>query len=80
MARESCILGVPNIYTGGRDMKANKEFIKIGGINKCDSVNDIINSIDKVIKGKSNNFDEIIKDKFKYEWDDLTKLIVNSIN
>ena len=53
MARESALLGVPTIYTGGRIMKINQPLIKWEGIYKIESFNEIRDKIELLL---NNNY------------------------
>lgn len=52
MARESALLGVPCIYTGGREMYANNPFLSWGGIYKIEEEKDIFKKIDELLNEK----------------------------
>jgi predicted glycosyltransferase len=49
MARESCLLGNPCIYTGGRIMSANKKLIDIGVMVKTDEIALVFKTIDEMM-------------------------------
>ena len=81
MARESCLLGIPCIYTGGRNMNVNKELINIGVMFKEDSTKNIINRIDFLSNNKINdNIRKTIEKKIIHEWDNTTEIILQYIN
>ena len=81
MARESCLLGTPCIYTGGRDMIMNEELIKIGCLFKEDSLNNILKRIDYLLKDDiKKRTEQLIEEKIKSEWDDTTDIILKHIN
>lgn len=48
MARESALLGVPCIYTGGREMYANNPFLSWEGIYKIEEETEIFRKIDQL--------------------------------
>lgn len=79
MAREAAMLGVPGIYCGFRDMKANDILINKGLLfhsipdNVIDTVNDIICNR---IRFKEQ---ELIRNELKNEWEDITQVIVNIV-
>jgi uncharacterized protein len=54
MARESALLGVPCIYTGGRNMYVNNPFLKWGGIIKLEDKEQILKKVDYLL---NNNFE-----------------------
>lgn len=80
MARESCLVGTPTIYTGGRDMCVNAELIKKGCMFKVDeklTLNDAIkNIIENDVKKETKRR---IEDAIKYEWMDTTEVIINCL-
>ncbi len=78
VARESSLLGTPAIYTGGRAMAVNDEFIDIGILSKLENLSDIFNRIDMLAK---NNLDlnKVIEHKIETEWDDVTQVIINHV-
>ena len=80
VARESCILGTPNIYIGGRDMRINKEFIDIGIMIKANNIEEIKKSIDQLSDiVYKNNFRKIISEKVSIKWEDPTQIILQKI-
>jgi len=78
MARESCLVGTPTIYTGGRDMAVNKELIERGCMFKADNEKQLnvamTNIIEKDIKEETKR---TIEKAVKYEWMDTTKVILD---
>ena len=81
MARESCLLGTPCIYTGKREMLMNNELIKLGVMFKEDTFENII----KRINFLNNNFqtNEIKKSLFneiKNKWQNTSNVIIEHIN
>ena len=78
MARESCLVGTPAIYTGGRDMAINSELIKRSCMFKVEDEKSIKNTIDYII---SNNIKKEVEAKIKYaidhEWVDTTQVILD---
>lgn len=80
MARESCLLGTPTIYTGGRDMRANREFIQLKAMHKVETLEGILNTIDFILGAHDKiQIEKLIENKIRNEWDDLTKLILSQI-
>ena len=55
MARESALLGVPCIYTGGRKMYANNNFLSWEGIYKIEDEAEIFRKIDQLLDEKEKN-------------------------
>ena len=67
MARESALLGVPCIYTGGRMMYANNNFLSWGGIYKIEDETNIFKKID-----------ELLNEKEKKKWSLKIKEIIDT--
>lgn len=79
MARESAMLGVPSIYCGIREMRANDVLINKKYLYKV-GINDVLNSIEKILINKFNLIDrELIRDSLNNEWEDVTQFIVQAI-
>jgi predicted glycosyltransferase len=81
MARESCLMGIPCIYTGGREMKANQRLIEIGLMVKSTSINQILETINKIndsdtMLTKRNQIMDLILNKF----DDTNDVIFQQIS
>ena len=78
MARESCLVGTPTIYTGERDMVINKELIERGCLLKADDKQQLNTAITSIIE---NNVKEetkrTIEKAVKYEWMDTTGVILD---
>ncbi len=79
MAREGAQLGIPSIYCGFRDMKANKILVDRGMIfeNPPEEVPAIIDNIlnDKISIPSQEDF----RKELERDWDDLTELIISKI-
>ena len=79
MAREGAQLGVPSIYCGFRDMKANKILANLGMVfeMKPDQVGVFLERL------AQNNIEIEDQDSFRNrlekEWDDLTELIISQV-
>ena len=79
LARESCLLGTPAIYSGGRDMPVNRELINLGFIRKIDDISKIYNFLNLMIDEK---YRIIFKKNIKAYIDDLentNEVITNCI-
>ena len=78
MARESCLVGTPTIYTGGRDMVINKELIEKGCMFKADNKQQLdvamANIIENDVKEETKR---TIEKAVKYEWMDTTEVILD---
>ena len=80
MARESCLLGSPAIYTGGRIMSVNNELIRRGCMFTANSMQEILKTIDYIIdKGVKNEVGNKIKYSLEYEWIDTTEVILKHL-
>ncbi len=80
MARESCLVGTPAIYTGNREMYANDEFIKRGCMFHATTMEDVFNNIKYIIDNDiKSNVKKRIDYAIKYEWDDTTEVIVKNL-
>lgn len=80
VARESCLVGTPSIYIGGRDMCVNKELIDRRAMFKVDNNQKIQETIKFITE---NNLKDEVKEKInyaiKYEWDNITEVIVENL-
>jgi len=80
MARESALLGVQCIYTGGRYMAVNKPLIFWKGIYKIENEKKIIAEIDKLFDKKvKHTWSLRIKKKINEGLADTTQIITNQI-
>jgi predicted glycosyltransferase len=80
MARESCLVGTPAIYTGNREMYANDEFIKRGCMFHATTMEDVFNAVKCIIDDDiKSNVKNRIAHAIKYEWDDTTEVIVKNL-
>jgi len=80
MARESCLVGTPSIYTGGREMLVNNELIENECLFKCENISEIKHIIKYITDNDlKNKIKKKIDYKIKYQWDDITKVIVENI-
>jgi predicted glycosyltransferase len=80
MARESSLMGVPCIYTGGRSMSVNDVLIQKGIMFKMDKEMDIKKQIDKL--WELQNGEELRGNMSKFvntHYDDLNKIILEQI-
>ena len=80
MARESALLGVPAIYTGGRNMKVNQPLIDWGGVYKIESFNEIRDKIELLLnKNYKKKWFLFIDNKIRNDLLDTTEIIIKSI-
>ena len=78
MARESCLVGTPAIYTGGRDMAINNELIKRSCMFKVEDEESIKNTIDYTISNDiKKEVEAKIKHAIEHEWVDTTQVILD---
>lgn len=78
MARESCLVGTPTIYTGGRDMAINRELIKRSCMFKAYNENQIKATIDYFIANEiKKEVDSKIKTAIKDDWVSTTEVILD---
>jgi len=80
MARESSLMGVPCIYTGGRSMSVNDVLIQKGIMFKLDNEKEIKKQIDKLCD--LENGQELREKMSKFvntNYDDLNKIFVDQI-
>ncbi len=82
MARESCLVGTPSIYTGGRIMALNQELEDKSCLfrvdaDKTDQILDkVMDIIEKNIKKKT---EKTIKEAIATEWEDTTRVIIDNL-
>ena len=78
MARESCLVGTPAIYTGGRDMAINNELIKMSCMFKVEDENYLEETIKYLIENDiKKEVEAKIKHAIKEEWVDTTQVILD---
>jgi uncharacterized protein len=80
MARESSLMGVPCIYTGGRSMSVNDVLIDMGMMFKIDDLEVIKNQINILSDDRNNeSMRSKMHDYVKLNYDDLNKILVEQI-
>lgn len=80
VARESCLVGTPAIYTGGRNMSVNSEFIKKECMFMVNNALDLRKTIKYIIENNlKSNVMKLIDYDIKNTWDDVTEVIVKNI-
>lgn len=80
VARESCLVGTPAIYTGGRDMFVHRELIKKGCMYKIDDKLDVKTVINYILNNNiKNKTVEIINYNILNKWDDVTEVMVRKL-
>lgn len=82
MARESCLVGTPSIYTGGRIMSVNKEledkscFFRVEADKTEPILEKIRYIIDNNVKKKT---EKTIEEAIQTEWEDTTRVIIDNL-
>jgi uncharacterized protein len=81
MSRESCLVGTPAIYTGGRIMSINTALEKKGCFFRCEPDKEkILNTISIITRNNVKvKTTQVIKDAINNEWEDTTEVIVNCL-
>lgn len=80
MARESCLVGTPTIYTGGRDMYANDELIRKDCMFKVEDIEKVPITINYILENDlKKEVEKTIRRGIKYDWDDTTEVIVENL-
>jgi len=78
MARESCLVGTPAIYTGERDMAINNEFIKRSCMFKVNDENYLEETIKYLIEQDvKKEVEAKINQAIREEWVDTTEVILD---
>jgi len=80
VARETALLGIPTIYTGGRTMSVNNALIKAGAMFEVNDYCSVEELIDLLTIDKKNENRKNIADLINNKWDDTTSVILNQIN
>ena len=80
VARETSLLGIPTIYTGGRAMSINSPLIKAGVLTYLQEITDIEIFIRDASTDKKTETRNSITALIKNEWVDTTAVILGHIN
>jgi predicted glycosyltransferase len=80
MAREGAMLGVPSIYCGIRNMKANELLINMNLLRHCpqQAMVEPANAI--ISNGFNGNHQSEIRNKLLNEWDDMISFMMKQVN
>ncbi|MCF6296593.1 MAG: DUF354 domain-containing protein [Flavobacteriaceae bacterium] len=78
-ARETALLGVPTIYTGGRAMVVNSALVKAGAMFEVDSVDEIKKLVSQLTIDTKKEIRNNILNLVENKWDDTTEVILNQI-
>ncbi len=79
MAREGGLLGVPSIYCGVREMKANSILMKEGILFKVNPSN-VPEFLNKLLHVENHNNQIQFRLQLKEKWDDVTQLLISNCN
>jgi predicted glycosyltransferase len=80
MAREACVLGKTCIYTGGRTMLANSQFIDLGAMIKAETLDEVFPIIDKLdTTSYTNKVKENMKKLVSTEFEDTNTVLISQI-
>lgn len=79
MAREGAMLGVPSIYCGVREMKANKVMIDKGRLFHK-KAEDLPPFIEEIVNGNQFENQVEFREELKKDWIDATDFIIDRIN
>ncbi|MHB8104699.1 MAG: DUF354 domain-containing protein [Dehalococcoidales bacterium] len=80
MARESCLVGTPAIYSGGRKMSVNQELIAKGIFFETNDNQAILSSIDNIINNNiKQKTQRIVQKAVAEEWEDTTQVIIRNL-
>ena len=77
MAREACVLGVPALYCGGREMAVN-DFLSKTGFFHALKPDDLASNV-KAIGEDSGKLQSEVRQKMYTSWDDLTKMVTELV-
>lgn len=80
VARETALLGVPTIYTGGRAMVVNKVLVEAGLMFESTNVKDINELINTLTKGKKKETRKKSMNLIENTWEDTTFVILKHID
>lgn len=80
VARETALLGVPTVYTGGRKMVVNEVLIQAGALYEFSKLSEIEKIIDDFTNDKKIQVKSNINYLIKEEWEDTTSIILKHIN
>ncbi len=80
MARESCLLGTPVVYTGGRYMSVNTELVRKGIFFQPDQGHPTMDLASMIIEQKvKEKTQETLRQALASEWEDTTRVIVTNV-
>ena len=79
VARETALLGVPTLYTGGRSMLVNDSLVKAGAMFELNEVIEIDTILAELTVDKKKQIKSTINECIDNRWDDTTEVILNQI-
>jgi predicted glycosyltransferase len=80
MAREGCVLGKTCIYTGGRTMLANSQFIESGAMLKAETLEQVFPLIDKLTESDYiDTVQESMEKLVRTEFEDTNRVLISQI-
>ncbi len=79
MAREGAMLGVPSVYCGSRQMKANQLLIQRGLLSHLDTTEtvELVNRLAREKPDRQEN--ERIRQALLHDWDDINEIILSAV-
>lgn len=79
VARETALLGVPTIYTGGRTMVVNKALVEAGLMFESTNVKNIIKFMNTLSSDKKKENKENSLNLIKNKWENTTSVILKHV-
>ena len=79
MAREGAMLGVPSIYCGYRNMKANDLLIKLGLLNHLEGESSIPVLNEMLGSAFNDKLQQEYRESLLYAWDDMDLFMKNQL-
>jgi len=79
VARETALLGVPTIYTGGREMVVNKALVKAGLMHETNKMKEIDDLIEKSSINRKKESKSKALNLIETKWEDTTSVIQKHI-
>ncbi len=80
VARETALLGIPTIYTGGRTMVVNKALVEVGLMFESTDVKDIIEFMNTLTNDKKIENREISLKLIENKWENTTSVILKHVD
>ena len=79
VARETALMGVPTIYTGGRSMAVNKALVDNGLMVEVTNIEEIKNEISRIDLDVKNETEAKLNSLLEDNWEDTTRVILKHI-